>query len=135
MLPLTEGPQSAGRDEAQKFAITKVRYLYLIFTRRTPLYTIAIDLCPPSVPHGSVAYRLLLRIAGPYQNSNHGIGSIATEIKPSRLVAQSVPSLPYTIHPLLSVLLGNDRDGKTYTATQIAEMQLRTSTEESHSQR
>lgn len=44
----------------------------------------------------TVSYLLLARIRGPHLNSTHGIGSMATEMKPSRLVAQWIPNRSYT---------------------------------------
>lgn len=44
-----------------------------------------------------VSYRLLALIFGPHLKNTHGMGSITTETKPRRLVAQPMPRAPYTV--------------------------------------
>jgi len=38
-----------------------------------------------------VSYWLFARMVGPYLNNTHGIGSMASDKKPSKLVAQAMP--------------------------------------------
>jgi len=45
-----------------------------------------------------VSYWLFARMVGPYLNNTHGIGSMASDKKPSKLVAQAMPRRWYTTH-------------------------------------